>query len=132
MRRISSRRIDDQDSIKKNIKNLKHEIESNIQRVKSASQQTVKYGEKVMLVHFTSGLFLRVDSREKEKLSVNELVQSFKPFKLTVTHYPDSQCLFEFVPVYRHKMGHSIKLDQPCRLGYVHERPVEKEYLLDA
>ncbi len=43
----------------------------NIQRTRSFQKMHVKYGEKVMLVHATTGLFLRVESREKEKLSVN-------------------------------------------------------------
>lgn len=129
---ISSRRIDDNDSIRKNISNLIQEIKDNISKSNKAKKISIKYGEKVLLVHATTGLFMSVEPRVRERLTLGQWRQTFKPFRLTATTTPNVNCLFEFVPVDSHRHGHSIKLDQPCRLAYIHERPVEKQFVMEA
>lgn len=47
-----------------------------------------------MIVHIASGLFLKVEPRARDKLSMRSLEERFKPFKLTVTNNPDASSVF--------------------------------------
>ena len=69
---ISSRRIDDNDSIRKNISNLIQEIKDNISKSNKAKKISIKYGEKVLLVHATTGLFMSVEPRVRERLTLGQ------------------------------------------------------------
>lgn len=47
-----------------------------------------------MIVHLASGLFLKIEPRFKDKLTMKSLVERFKPFRLTVTGNPDASSVF--------------------------------------
>ena len=60
---ISSRRIDDEDSIERNVAQLMSEIHDNIAKLAHSQKTNIKYGDKLMIVHISSGLFLKVEPR---------------------------------------------------------------------
>ncbi len=60
---ISSWRIDDEEAIRRNIAAIFTEVHDNVEKLNEAEAMHVKYGDRVMIAHMASGMFLKVEPR---------------------------------------------------------------------